>query len=74
MIGAVYYLRLMQNVFFGPVRKPAAGPIQDLSFQEALPLVILLVFSLAVGLYPKPWVDMVNSSVVPLIDHLGGFK
>jgi NADH-quinone oxidoreductase subunit M len=74
VIGAVYYLRLMQNVFFGPVRKPSAEVIQDLSFQEALPLVVLLVFSLAVGLYPKPWVDMVNSSVVPLIDHLGGFK
>jgi NADH-quinone oxidoreductase subunit M len=74
VIGAVYYLRLMQNVFFGPVRKPSAEAIQDLRFQEALPLVLLLVFSLAVGLYPKPWVELVNSSVVPLIDHLGGFK
>ncbi|HVM32694.1 MAG TPA: NADH-quinone oxidoreductase subunit M [bacterium] len=74
VIGAVYYLRLMQNVFFGPVRRPTEGPFVDLRSREILPLVLLLVLSLAIGLYPKPWADMVNSSLVPLIDHLGGFK
>ena len=75
VVGAIYYLRLVQSVFFGPVRKPETqGTVQDGTFIEILPLAILLVLSLAVGLYPKPWVDMINSSIAPLIDHIGGFK
>ncbi len=75
VIGAVYYLRLVQNVFFGPPRPSPSGLIlKDVNAMEILPLAFLLVLSLCVGLYPKPWVDLVNSSVVPLIDHIGGFK
>jgi NADH-quinone oxidoreductase subunit M len=78
VIGAVYYLRLVQNVFFGPPRPALSGStgsaIKDLKVMEALPLALLLLLSLCVGLYPKPWVELVNSSVVPLIDHIGGFK
>jgi NADH-quinone oxidoreductase subunit M len=75
VIGAIYYLRLVQNIFFGPVRPLASGStVKDATAMEVLPLAFLLVLSLCVGLYPKPWVDMVNSSVVPLIDHIGGFK
>ncbi|MGH7738550.1 MAG: complex I subunit 4 family protein [bacterium] len=75
VIGAIYYLRLMEGIFFGPNRRPAdAAPISDLCFLEILPLGLLLVLSLCVGLYPKPWVDLVNSSILPLINHLGGFQ
>ena len=34
----------------------------------------LLAVSLAVGLYPKPFVDMSNATIAPLIEHIGGFK
>ena len=75
VVGAIYYLRMIQNVFFGPVKVPVdQESIKDGTFIEILPLALLLTLSLLVGLYPKPWVDMINSSIEPLIDHIGGFR
>jgi NADH-quinone oxidoreductase subunit M len=62
-------------VFFGPVKDPHwKEEVKDGSFVEILPIAFLLIVSLAVGLYPKPFVDMSNLSIAPLIDHIGGFK
>jgi NADH-quinone oxidoreductase subunit M len=74
VLTAIYYLRLVQTVFYGPVKDPHYKEIKDGSFIEVLPLVFLLAVSLAVGLYPKIFVDMSNSAIAPLIDHIGGFK
>jgi len=75
VLTAVYYLRLVQMVFYGPVTDPhAKDEVHDGTFIEILPIAFLLAVSLAVGLYPKPFVDMSNSAIAPLIDYIGGFK
>jgi NADH-quinone oxidoreductase subunit M len=75
VLTAIYYLRLVQMVFFGPVKDPhLKEEVKDGSFIEILPIAFLLIVSLMVGLYPKPFVDMSNLSIAPLIDHIGGFK
>ena len=75
VLTAIYYLRLVQMVFFGPVKDPhLKEEVKDGTFVEVLPIAFLLVVSLLVGLYPKPFVDMSNSTIAPLIDHIGGFK
>lgn len=75
VLTAIYYLRLVQMVFFGPLKDPHfKEEVKDGTFIEILPLAFLLIVSLAVGLYPKPFVDMSNTAIAPLIDHIGGFK
>jgi NADH-quinone oxidoreductase subunit M len=75
VLTAIYYLRLVQIVFFGGLKDPHfKDEVKDGSFIEVLPIAFLLVVSLVVGLYPKPFVDMSNVTIAPLIDHIGGFK
>jgi NADH-quinone oxidoreductase subunit M len=75
VLTAVYYLRLVQMVFYGPVKDPHfKEEVKDGTFIEILPIAFLLAVSLAVGLYPKPFVDMSNATIAPLIDYIGGFK
>lgn len=75
VLTAIYYLRLVQIVFYGPLKDPhLKEEVKDGSFIEILPIAFLLAVSLAVGLYPKPFVDLSNSAMAPLIDHIGGFK
>jgi NADH-quinone oxidoreductase subunit M len=75
VLTAIYYLRLVQMVFYGPVKDPHfKEEVKDGSFIEILPIAFLLAVSLAVGLYPKPFVDMSNATIAPLIDYIGGFK
>lgn len=72
---AIYYLRLVQMVFYGPLKDPhLKEEVKDGSFIEILPIAFLLVIALWVGLYPKPFVDMSNATIAPLIDRIGGFK
>ena len=75
VLTAIYYLRLVQMVFYGPVKDPhVKEEVKDGSFIEILPIAFLLIVSLAVGLYPKPFVDLSNATIAPLIDQIGGFK
>ncbi len=75
VMTAVYYLRLVQMVFYGPVQDPhLQEKAQDGTFIEILPIAFLLLVSLAVGFYPKPFVDLSNSAIAPLVDLIGGFK
>ena len=75
VLTAIYYLRLVQMVFFGPLKDPHyKDEVKDGSFVEILPIAFLLVVSLAVGLYPKPFVDMSNATIAPLIAQIGGFQ
>lgn len=75
VLTAVYYLRLVQMVFYGPVKDPHfKEEVKDGTFIEVLPIAFLLVVALAVGLYPKPFVDLSNAAIAPLVDHIGGFK
>jgi NADH-quinone oxidoreductase subunit M len=75
VLTAVYYLRLVQMVFYGPVKDPHfKEEVQDGTFIEILPIAFLLIVALAVGLYPKPFVDLSNAAITPLVNHIGGFK
>lgn len=75
VLTAVYYLRLVQMVFYGPVKDPHyKQEVHDGTFIEILPLAFLLIVALVVGLYPKPFVDLSNAAIAPLVAHIGGFN
>ena len=70
-ITAVYILRLLGKVFFGPLGTRWEG-LTDATRLEGFSMGILVIFLLAVGLYPRPWMDMINSGVVPLLEREAG--
>jgi NADH-quinone oxidoreductase subunit M len=62
VLGAWYMLTLLRRVFFGEVKEPAHeghGHVADLDFRELAALVPIAVLCVALGVYPKPFLDSV---------------
>ena len=66
-ITAVYILRLLAKVFFGPLDTRWTN-LTDLNRTEFVSSSILVAFLLIVGLYPKPWMDMIDSGLIPILE------
>ena len=78
-ITAVYILRLLSKVFFGPLGErwkdqTAAGPLgerwtdqTDASGLERVSTGVLVGFLLLVGLFPFPFVRVISSGVLDLL-------
>jgi NADH-quinone oxidoreductase subunit M len=57
VLGAWYLLRLLQRVFFGPLKEPPLEhpePVQDLHLRELAALVPIAALCLLIGIYPQP--------------------
>jgi NADH-quinone oxidoreductase subunit M len=72
-ITATYILRLMARAFFGPFN-PRWGWLHDMLPNEWTAAVILVAAMLFVGLYPAPFTNMIQASVTPIVDQVGGVK
>ena len=70
-ITAVYILRLLGKVFFGPI-SPQWVRLTDATRLEGFSMAILVAFLVGVGLYPRPWMDLINSGVAPLLERVVG--
>jgi NADH-quinone oxidoreductase subunit M len=70
-ITAVYILRLLAKVFFGPL-DPRWEHLTDATRLEGFSMAILVAFLLVVGLWPRPWMDMINSGVAPILQRVAG--
>ena len=70
-ITAVYILRMLAKVFFGTIT-PRWEALTDATRVEGFAMGVLLLFLLIVGLYPRPWMDLINSGVAPLLERVGG--
>ena len=66
ILGAAYLLWLYQRVYFGPVTNPKNEKLNDLSFREIATFAPLLVMALWIGLYPKPFFQILEQPV----DHM----
>ena len=78
-ITAVYILRLLAKVFFGPFDEQwegllDGGRLRDATRLEAVPAAILVAFLVVVGLYPRPWMDMIDSGVAPILARVAGLQ
>ncbi len=68
VISAIYGLRAVARVFFGPTTPAlnnamAANPPADLGWGERLPALILLVMLLLIGFWPKSISDTLNAAL-----------
>jgi NADH-quinone oxidoreductase subunit M len=67
--GAGYTLWMVKRVYFGAVANPEVGALADLDRRELAMLSIMAAAVLAMGLYPKPFTDVMHTSVVELLRH-----
>ena len=63
VLGAAYMLWLYQRTMFGNVTNPKNEGLPDLSMREIWTFVPLLILAVWIGLYPKPFLDRLETSV-----------
>ena len=67
--GAAYTLWMVKRVYFGPVANDHVRALVDINAREFGMLAVLAVAVLAMGLYPKPFTDVMHVSVDNLLKH-----
>src|SRR4029079_17049806 len=70
IFGAAYTLWMIKRVVYGEVANEKVAALQDVGRRELVFLVILAVFLLALGVYPKPLGDVMNPSIQELLRHV----
>ena len=69
IVGAAYTLWLVKRVIFGAVVNDQVAELNDINKRETLILSILAFFVLAVGLWPEPLINVMNDSLVHVIEQ-----
>ena len=70
IFGAAYTLWMFKRVYLGPVANDDVKNLVDINHREFLMLAMLAVAVLAMGVYPKPFTDVMDSSVAELLRHV----
>jgi NADH-quinone oxidoreductase subunit M len=70
IFGAAYSLWMVKRVYFGDVANDNVRTLDDLNAREFTMLAVLAVAVLAMGLYPKPFTDVMHVSVTELLKHV----
>jgi NADH-quinone oxidoreductase subunit M len=74
ILGAAYSLWLVKRVIFGDVANSHVAELSDLNKREFLFLALLAIAVLAMGLYPAPFTDAMQTSVNDLLKHVAVSK
>jgi NADH-quinone oxidoreductase subunit M len=70
IIGAIYMLALYKKSFFGPVTNEKNNDLKDLDAKELTALVPLVAIVIWLGVYPKPVLEPIDTSVKALISFM----
>ncbi|MCA6217403.1 NADH-quinone oxidoreductase subunit M [Ideonella sp. B7] len=74
VLGAAYSLWMYKRVYFGDVANDHVRELKDINAREFLMLAMLAAAVLAMGLYPKPFTDVMHVSVTELLKHVAVSK
>jgi NADH-quinone oxidoreductase subunit M len=70
VLAAAYLLWLYQRVFFGTVTNPKNEKLHDLTPREVLTFVPLLIMAFWIGLYPKPFFQILEQPVNQIVQDI----
>jgi NADH-quinone oxidoreductase subunit M len=74
VFGAAYTLWMVKRVYFGDVANDDVKALSDINGREFLMLALLALAVLWMGLYPKPFTDVMQVSVTELLRHVATSK
>ncbi|WP_250472552.1 NADH-quinone oxidoreductase subunit M [Caballeronia sp. GAFFF1] len=74
ILGAAYTLWMYKRVYFGAVANDHVAKLADINKREMFMLVVLALFTLYMGLHPKPFTDVMHESVANLLSHVAQSK
>ncbi|MDA7417228.1 NADH-quinone oxidoreductase subunit M [Xenophilus arseniciresistens] len=74
IFGAAYTLWMYKRVYLGPVGNKHVEELTDINGREFLMLALLAIAVLYMGLFPKPFTDVMDSSVAELLRHVAVSK
>jgi NADH-quinone oxidoreductase subunit M len=74
IFGAAYTLWMFKRVYLGPVTNDNVRGLKDINGREFLMLGLLAIAVLAMGIYPKPFTDVMDVSVAELLKHVAVSK
>ncbi len=74
IFGAAYTLWMFKRVYLGPVTNEDVKALTDINAREFLMLALLAVAVLYMGIYPKPFTDVMDASVMDLLKHVAVSK
>jgi NADH-quinone oxidoreductase subunit M len=70
IFGAAYTLWMFKRVYLGPVANDHVKSLVDINSREFFMLSLLAIAVLFMGIYPKPFTDVMDTSVAELLKHV----
>ena len=70
ILNAGYFLWLYQRMFFGTIDNPKNEPLRDLKVREWVYMVPLMILSLWIGVYPKPFLEYIQQPVNAVVKQV----
>jgi len=70
VLGAAYMLWLYQRTMFGTCDNPKNQVLKDLNLREVMTLVPLILWAFWIGLYPKPFFDVLDKPVTAIVTRV----
>ncbi len=74
VFGAAYTLWMFKRVYLGPVANDDVKALTDINAREILMLSLLAIAVLWMGIHPKPFTDVMDTSVAELLKHVAQSK
>ena len=70
ILGASYSLWMVKRVAFGDIANDHVRELTDINGREFLILGVMAIAVLYMGIYPKPFTDVMHASVEALLQHV----
>jgi NADH-quinone oxidoreductase subunit M len=74
ILGAAYSLWMVKRVVFGAIGNKHVAELTDLNTREFVMLGVLAIAVIAMGVYPAPFTDIMQTSVADLLKHVAMSK
>jgi NADH-quinone oxidoreductase subunit M len=74
VFGAAYTLWMVKRVYLGPVGNDNVKALTDINAREFVMLAVLAIAVLWMGVYPKPFTDVMNASVANFLKQVQASK
>jgi NADH-quinone oxidoreductase subunit M len=70
ILNAGYFLWLYQRMFFGNITNPKNETLRDMNGREWAYMVPLMILSLWIGVYPKPFLEYIQQPVNAIVKQI----